>query len=116
MPECHNPRQVWDIRNHKCMQTFHDDETYRPENLITAMMYDNSKRWLVTGNVKLKVSVRGATFGQLCGGGCLNGGGALMHRQRSQQQQAPRNLPMYAWSILWPALSVRQPSLTVLRT
>jgi hypothetical protein len=38
------------------MQTFHDDDTYRPENTITAMMYDNTKRWLVTGNTTLKVS------------------------------------------------------------
>lgn len=65
LPPNHH-HQVWDIRNHKCMQTFHDDEVYRPENLITSMMYDHSKRWLVTGNLKLKV--RGGPAAP-CGGG-----------------------------------------------
>eukprot|EP00192_Tetraselmis_astigmatica_P000660 CAMPEP_0117689666 /NCGR_PEP_ID=MMETSP0804-20121206/24643_1 /TAXON_ID=1074897 /ORGANISM="Tetraselmis astigmatica, Strain CCMP880" /LENGTH=1073 /DNA_ID=CAMNT_0005502517 /DNA_START=57 /DNA_END=3278 /DNA_ORIENTATION=+ len=46
--------KVWDIRNHKCMQTFQDTEVYRPENIISAMKYDQKRRWLVTGNMKLK--------------------------------------------------------------
>lgn len=37
------------------MQTFQDTEVYRPENIISAMLYDNKRRWLVTGNMKLKV-------------------------------------------------------------
>eukprot|EP00899_Mesostigma_viride_P013723 jgi/Mesvir1/22351/Mv03617-RA.1 len=47
--------KVWDIRNHKCLQTFVDKACYRPENRISAMLYDPNKAWLVTGTTHLRV-------------------------------------------------------------
>lgn len=46
--------KVWDIRNHRCLQTVSDRTVYKPEDLISVMLYDAGRRALVTGNTKLK--------------------------------------------------------------
>mmetsp|Transcript_13415 Transcript_13415/g.44193 ORF Transcript_13415/g.44193 Transcript_13415/m.44193 type:complete len:870 (+) Transcript_13415:164-2773(+) len=44
--------KVWDLRNHKCIQTIIDEEVHRPENRITAIMYDAKRSRLVTATSK----------------------------------------------------------------
>jgi len=46
--------KVWDLRNHKCLQTIHDKSHYRPEDKITAMAFDPHHSRLITGTTKLR--------------------------------------------------------------
>jgi hypothetical protein len=46
--------KVWDIRNHKCLQTFHDRQAYRPDNRLGSMLYDPKRRALVAASVAPK--------------------------------------------------------------
>ena len=46
--------KIWDLRTNKCMQTILDKEHYWPENRITALMFSEHKKCLVSGAVKLK--------------------------------------------------------------
>lgn len=46
--------KIWDLRTNKCMQTIVDKEHYWPENKITSIMFNESKKCIVSGAVKLK--------------------------------------------------------------
>lgn len=46
--------RVWDVRNHRCIQVLQEKEVYRPENKIGAILYDEHRKCLVTGTLKLK--------------------------------------------------------------
>jgi hypothetical protein len=45
---------VWDIRNHKCLQTVVDKEEYKLENTMGVMAFDPTRRCLITANVRPK--------------------------------------------------------------
>lgn len=42
--------RVWDIRNHKCLQTIQDKELYKLDNTILSMAFDHQRKLLLTGN------------------------------------------------------------------
>lgn len=42
--------KVWDIRNHKCLQTLQDKEIYKLDNTIFSMAFDHQRKLLLTGN------------------------------------------------------------------
>ena len=46
--------RVWDIRSHRCMQVISDSTDYRPENIISCMMWDGARRALITTNTRLR--------------------------------------------------------------
>jgi WD40 repeat protein len=46
--------KVWDIRTYKCLQTMADREVYRPDDVVTSMLYDRRREQLVTGYLHLK--------------------------------------------------------------
>lgn len=46
--------RVWDIRSHRCLQSFFDTVKYRPEDTLTTLYYDGARRTLITGNTSLK--------------------------------------------------------------
>lgn len=72
----HAPAQVWDVRNHKCIETVTDEEWYKHDNTLHAMLFDTSRKQLVTGNLSPKVSkapaqsVRSAMLYVLCNALC----------------------------------------------
>lgn len=45
---------MWDIRNHRCLQTFFDKEERRAEDSVGVMYYDPYQKWLVTGCKRLR--------------------------------------------------------------
>eukprot|EP00741_Cyanophora_paradoxa_P015875 tig00020909_g15326.t1 len=47
--------KVWDVRNHRCLQTIVDKEKHRPENRISACLYDFKHSSLVTATTRLHV-------------------------------------------------------------
>mmetsp|Transcript_37768 Transcript_37768/g.61203 ORF Transcript_37768/g.61203 Transcript_37768/m.61203 type:complete len:933 (-) Transcript_37768:1406-4204(-) len=47
--------KVWDVRNHRCLQTVVDKERYRPENRISGLLYDPFHKCIVTGTTKLRL-------------------------------------------------------------
>ena len=57
--------KVWDLRNHKCLQTIHDKTYYRPEDKITAMAFDPLHSRLLTGTTKIRTSVARGTNANL---------------------------------------------------
>jgi len=44
--------KVWDVRSHRCLQTITDSTSYRPENRITSLIYDQAHGCLVSCAVK----------------------------------------------------------------
>lgn len=50
VPPCLGPcAQVWDVRNHKCIQTINDKEVYSPDDTLLCMCYDQKRKTLLTG-------------------------------------------------------------------
>ncbi|KAJ9527074.1 hypothetical protein QJQ45_025214, partial [Haematococcus lacustris] len=47
--------QLWDIRNHKCIQTVNDRETYLEEDTLLCSCYDVKRHTLVTANLAPKL-------------------------------------------------------------
>ena len=48
--------KVWDLRNYKCLQTLVDKTHYRPENRISAFVYDPVRRQLLTQTTPQQVT------------------------------------------------------------
>ncbi|KAJ3065105.1 WD40 repeat domain 95 [Podochytrium sp. JEL0797] len=46
--------KIWNIRNLNCLQTLMDKVPHRPENIISAIFFDNTNRQLLTGSNKLE--------------------------------------------------------------
>lgn len=46
--------KVWDLRNHRCLQTIMDTTKYRPEDQIQSVLYDRNKKWLLSATTKLR--------------------------------------------------------------
>ena len=44
--------KVWDIRNHRCIQTVTDRTAFRPENKIGALAKDNLRKTILTATLK----------------------------------------------------------------
>jgi len=47
--------KTWDFRTFKVLQTIHDENSYRPVNIITSLMYDNTNDRLVSSTSKLHI-------------------------------------------------------------
>lgn len=60
--------KVWDLRNHRCLQTITDATKYRPEDQIQSILYDKNKRWLLTGTTKLRAWPLKTTVTSAAGG------------------------------------------------
>jgi len=44
---------IWDIKTYHCVQKIMDIQIYRPENIFTAILYDNLAQQLLLGTRKL---------------------------------------------------------------
>lgn len=45
--------KVWNARNLNCLQTLTDKIAHRPENIISALYYDNYNQQLISGHTKI---------------------------------------------------------------
>ena len=50
--------KVWDIRNHRCIQTVTDRTAFRPENKIGAITKDNLRKTILTATLKPKIWIQ----------------------------------------------------------
>jgi len=46
--------KIWDDRTFRCLQTLHDQVGYQPDNRISALLFDNDNKRLVTCSAKLQ--------------------------------------------------------------
>eukprot|EP00484_Ammonia_sp_Unknown_P029258 CAMPEP_0197028102 /NCGR_PEP_ID=MMETSP1384-20130603/7880_1 /TAXON_ID=29189 /ORGANISM="Ammonia sp." /LENGTH=1184 /DNA_ID=CAMNT_0042457053 /DNA_START=22 /DNA_END=3576 /DNA_ORIENTATION=- len=46
--------KIWDARTFRCLQTLHDKVPYQPDNRISALLFDNDNKRLVTCSGKLQ--------------------------------------------------------------
>ena len=46
--------KVWDIRNHRCLQTLTDKELYKLDDTLLTMAFDHRRKLLLTGNTQPK--------------------------------------------------------------
>jgi len=47
--------KTWDFRTFKVLQTIHDENSYRPVNMITTMMFDTTNDRMITSTSKLHI-------------------------------------------------------------
>jgi WD repeat-containing protein 49 len=47
--------KVWDVRTHRCLQTLVDKQLHRPEDMLSALMFDHRNGCLVTASAHLSV-------------------------------------------------------------
>ena len=40
--------KIWDTRTFRCLQTLHDTVGYQPDNRISALLFDNDNKRLIT--------------------------------------------------------------------
>lgn len=46
--------QLWDVRNHKCIQTISDRQVYPIDDTLLCMCYDFKRKRLLTGEADLR--------------------------------------------------------------
>ena len=46
--------KVWDMRNYRCLQTIQDKANYRPEDRLSAIVYDPVRSQLLTASTSLR--------------------------------------------------------------
>lgn len=47
--------KLWDIRTFRCIQTFREKRTFRPQDRLTSLMYDRQNDRIITGTTELHV-------------------------------------------------------------
>lgn len=52
--------QLWDVRNHKCIQTISDRQVYPSDDTLLCMSYDFKRKRLLTGEFCTQCWMRNA--------------------------------------------------------